>query len=139
MAKPLSPEVLALIPDGIENLVLRCVVCGGALPSSRRAYGDHAGVCHKVRVLYRRYMLSLTRCLGCSHPSTPAEREDFKLWRIARGDLRGRGSKHGGRTKLPVPSTEYPEKTLDKSADVFETPDVALCDIKSDEKTQGVV
>ena len=46
MAKPLAPEVLALIPSGIEKLVLRCVVCGGPLPSSRRTVGDHAGACH---------------------------------------------------------------------------------------------
>ena len=105
MAKPLAPEVLALIPSGIENLVLRCTVCGLPLPSARRTVGDHAGACHTVRRLYRRYMTQLTKCLGCSHPSTPAERAEFKQWRLSRGDLKGLGSRHGGRTKKANIST----------------------------------
>jgi hypothetical protein len=89
----------------IDNLVLRCVVCGGPLPSSRRAYGDHAGACHKVRTLYRRHIIQLTRCLACLHPATPDEREAFKQWRVSRGDLRGRGNRMGGRTKKANIST----------------------------------
>ena len=99
MPKPLAAEVLALIPEGIGKLVLRCVVCGGPLPSSRRTVGDHAGACHKVRTLYRRYVIQLTKCIACLHPSTPEGREAFKQWRVSRGDLRGRGNRQGGRRK----------------------------------------
>jgi hypothetical protein len=116
MAKPLPPEVLALVPNGIENLVLRCVVCGDSLPPSRRTIGDHAGPCHKVRVLYRRYIIQLTKCIACLHPSTPKEREEYKQWRKSRGDLR---EKCGKPKKI---NTEIPEKALDKSVDVFATP-----------------
>ena len=93
MPKPLPPEVLALIPDGIENLILRCVVCGLPLPASRRSVGDHAGPCHKVRVLHRRYMIQRMKCISCLHPATPAEREEFRAWRRKRGDLRARGGR----------------------------------------------
>lgn len=101
MRKPLSEEVLALIPDGIENFVLSCTVCRLPLPSSRRTVGDHAGACHKVRVLLRRYQIRLKRCIACLHPSTPAEREDFKAWRRSRGQLRASG---GRPKKSPLPA-----------------------------------
>lgn len=93
MRKPLPPEVLALIPDGIEKLVLRCTVCAEPLPDSRRAVGDHAGACHKVRVLHRRYSIQRRKCISCLHPATPAEREAFKQWRRERGDIRARGGR----------------------------------------------
>jgi hypothetical protein len=123
--KTLAPEVLALVPNGIENLVLRCVICGEALPPSRRTIGDHTGACHKVRVMYRRYCISLTKCITCLHPSTPEQRKEFNEWRKSRGDLRSGPGK--------------PRKPLDKPEDVSGTPDVALCDAKNDEKPQGIV
>jgi hypothetical protein len=106
MLKPLAPEVLALIPEGIENLTLSCTVCRGPLPSSRRTVGDHAGACHKVRTLFRRYQIKLKHCIACLHPSTPAEREEFKAWRRARGQLRATG---GRPAKSRVPSPERKE------------------------------
>ena len=112
MAKPLAPEVLALIPSGIEKLVLRCVVCGGPLPSSRRTVGDHAGACHKVRTLYRRYVIQLTKCIACLHPATPEEREEFKQWRVSRGDLRGRGNRQGGRRRRIDHKQPRPEQIM---------------------------
>jgi hypothetical protein len=93
MRKPLAPEILALIPDGIEKLTLRCVVCGEGLPSSRRTVGDHAGACHKVRVLHRRFRIQQAKCIACLHPSTPEERAEFKAWRRARGDIALRGGR----------------------------------------------
>lgn len=124
MAKPLPPEVLALIPNGIENIVLRCTVCGEPLPASRRTVGDHAGACHKVRVLHRRYMIQMAKCISCLHPSTPEEREAYKRWRKGRGDLR----ETGGR----------PKKALDKPKDDLGTPDIALCGAKDTEKPQDI-
>jgi hypothetical protein len=109
MKKPLPPEVLALIPDGIENLVLSCTVCREPLPISRRAVGDHAGACHKVRVLHRKYAIRLARCISCLHPSTPEERELFKAWRRSRGELR----EHGGRPKRAPKS---PTEAIDTEA-----------------------
>lgn len=125
MRKPLPPEVLALIPNGIESLILRCMICGEALPNSRRAIGDHAGACHKVRVLHRRYMVNLTKCIACLHPATAEEREEYRRWRKHRGDT----GERPGRQK----------KVLDKLPSRFDTPDIALCDVKSDEKPQGIV
>jgi hypothetical protein len=122
MAKQLPEEVLALIPTGIENLVLRCTVCGGPLPASRRSIGDHAGACHKVRVLHRRYMIQLSKCISCLHPSTPEQREEFKAWRKSRGDIREKGGR--------------PKKSLDKESADFRTPDIALCDTKQPETPQ---
>jgi hypothetical protein len=147
MAKPLPAEVLALIPNGIENLTLRCVICGEALPSSRRTIGDHAGACHKVRVLYRRFIIQLTKCISCLHPATPEEREEFKRWRHERGDLRGRGSRNGGRRKRFTTETQScgenqrpePEKTLDKGDDDLATPSVVVEAHPFAEKAQGIV
>ena len=110
MRKPLPPEVLALIPDGIENLVLGCVVCRGPLPASRRAVGDHAGACHRVRVLHRRFMIQSTKCISCLHPATAAERELFKEWRRARGDIRARGGRPAkAAAGVQVPGAREPE------------------------------
>jgi hypothetical protein len=133
MAKPLPPEVLALVPNGIENLVLRCVVCGDSLPPSRRTIGDHAGPCHKVRVLYRRYIIQLTKCIACLHPSTPKEREEYKQWRKSRGDLR---EKCGKPKKI---NTEIPEKALDKSVDVFATPPTVVSRFDEVDLPQDIV
>jgi len=119
MHKPLPPEVLALIPEGIENLVLSCTVCRLPLPSARRTVGDHAGACHRVRVLFRRHAIKLARCIACLHPSTPAERAEFKLWRKARGDIRERGgrpAKAVASGPLPVASGEEAPNSATVSA-----------------------
>ena len=127
MPKPLAAEVLALIPEGIEKLVLRCVVCGGPLPSSRRTVGDHAGACHKVRRLYRRYVIQLTKCIACLHPATPEEREEFKQWRVSRGDLRGRGNRQGGRRRqVPDLPRHNPAMQVDTEA-----ADSVACEVSS--------
>lgn len=122
MAKLLDPEILALVPNGIENVVLYCTVCKGELPTNRRAYGHHAGVCHKVVIMHRRYVISLTKCISCLHPSTPQERADFNSWRKSRGDRNQRG----GRVK----GQKYSKKPLDNPEADLPTPDIALCEIK---------
>jgi hypothetical protein len=107
VAKILSAEMLALIPNGIENLTLVCTVCRGDLPNNRRAYGHHAGDCHKIATLHRRYVLRLTRCISCLHPATPAERADFKAWRRSRGELNERSGRRKGQIySKPLPQSE---------------------------------
>lgn len=118
MPKALPPEIQVLVPNGIENLTLYCTVCRDPLPASRRKHGHHAGACHRVAVMYRRYVMSLTRCITCLHPSTPEERADFKLWRQDRGRRKGRG-----RPKNPLDKPETPETPR-------EPQDTALCDAK---------
>ena len=113
MSKPLPPEVLELIPEGIENLVLSCTVCRLPLPSARRTVGDHAGACHKVRTLYRRLMIQQARCMACLHPSTPAERVEFRRWRKDRGDIRERGGRPKRLPASPVRLAEAESRELD--------------------------
>jgi hypothetical protein len=139
MAKPLPPEVLALIPNGMEHLVLCCTVCRGELPNNRRAYGHHAGACHKVVMLHRRYVLSLTKCPSCLHPASPEERAEFSAWRRARGERGERGGRVPGKEYANYPkkgdakarrdaekTRRKREKGLDKSQDDFGTPDIVV-------------
>lgn len=109
-AKPLAPEVLELIPNGIENLTLYCVVCRQPLPSSRRTIGDHAGACHKVRTLLRRHQIAQTKCISCLHPSTPKERDNYRKWRKAIGERNERGGRVKGK--------DYSKKPLDSADEI---------------------
>lgn len=91
MKKPLTPEVLALIPEGIENFIPHCVVCTAELSgrrrkNSRRPYCSQP--CHAVWMLYKKYLIYSSKCISCWHPSTPAERLLFREWRKAQGKLR---------------------------------------------------
>ena len=90
-AKPPSPEVAALIPDGIDKFVPRCVVCTKPVPANRargRSKDTCGPDCHAVLRLYRKFTVQTSKCIACYHPSTEAERLDFKRWRQARGKLR---------------------------------------------------
>ena len=90
-AKPLSPEVAALIPDGIDKFVPHCIVCTKPVPENRargRSKDTCSPPCHAVRQLYRKFVIQTSKCLACYHPASPAERAEFKEWRKARGDLR---------------------------------------------------
>lgn len=131
MPKVIPPEVLALAPNGFEHFFLRCVVCGLELPSSRRAYGHHAGACSKTYKLFCRFLISRKKCLACQQPATPEERAEFKAWRRSRGDIGDRPGKVKGK--------KYPKKTLDNPEGDSGTPDIALCDAKEREKPQGIV
>lgn len=84
-----------LIPEGgIEKLVPGCEVCRGDIPM-RRLSGRNAintrhtcsARCETVRKQHMRWLSSTRMCLNCKHPSTPKEREEFKAWRKARGDV----------------------------------------------------
>lgn len=121
--KELSPEILALIPDGIENFVPRCIVCTAPVPPSRargRSKDTCSSLCHTVRQMYRKWVVQTSKCLACHHPSTPAERADFNEWRKLRGDLR----RKSGRPAI--------EKSLDNANAVSPTPEIALCDAKQE-------
>jgi hypothetical protein len=94
MPRSLSPEALALIPNGIENFVPCCIVCGLPVPLSRargRSKDTCSKACHSIRQAYRKHVLITSKCLACYHPSTPEEREDFRKWRRSRGDVQAKG------------------------------------------------
>lgn len=126
--KPLSPEVLALIPNGIESVVLHCLICTRELPRSRRRHGTclpGERACQKVLTMFRRHSLQITKCVACLHPATPGEREQFKAWRRESGQLRKKGRPGH-------------KKTLDNANGSSDTPDIALCDPKQPEKLLGI-
>jgi hypothetical protein len=85
----------ALIPNGIEGFIPRCVVCGEPVPLKRargRSKDTCGAECHAVLREYRAWVIRSSRCPACYHPSTPEERADFVAWRKARGDRKaGRG------------------------------------------------
>lgn len=90
-----QPQINPLIPNGIENLTLRCVVCTNEVPK-KRARGrskDTCGTeCNKILRDYRKWVIRSSHCPTCYHPSTPEERKLFLQWRKSRGDRReGRG------------------------------------------------
>lgn len=126
-AKPLSPEVLALIPNGIENFVPRCIVCTNPVPPKRargRSKDTCCQTCQIVRQLYRKWVLVSSKCVACFHPSTPAERQNFIEWRKERGEIR---------RKMGRPTAK---KALDKPESVSGTPDIAISDQAEAEKPQ---
>jgi hypothetical protein len=113
MPKSLAPEVLALIPDGIQEFIPRCVVCTSAVPSNRRSgITRHtcSPPCQKVWTLFRGYLLSTRKCVACLHPATPGERAEYREWRRSRGDLRQKKGRPTG------------QKNLDKALAVSGTP-----------------
>ena len=65
MRKPLSEEVLALIPDGIENFILSCTVCRLPLPSSRRTVDLERSVVRVLTVFFGRLNAAEFVGLGC--------------------------------------------------------------------------
>jgi len=60
-----------------------CVVCGKEVPSDRKK--RRSVTCseehQKIRTNYLRERKELKKCKYCNQPSTPEEREEFKLWR----------------------------------------------------------
>lgn len=89
---PITVEwINPLIPNGIENLQLRCVICGEFVPAKRatsRSKFTCSPECRAVLLQFQKYQLQKKCCPACYHPSTPQEREEFKKWRKARGDVR---------------------------------------------------
>ena len=79
-----------LVPDGVEALVPKCVVCSSPIPKGRANIKTRytckpaCALAMKAKTLQLR---QLRECVACRHPSTPKEREEFEQWRRHRGDL----------------------------------------------------
>jgi hypothetical protein len=67
----------------LDDVEVRCVVCGDPVPVERKRRRSitctdaHA----KTRNNYLRARAEARKCRYCGQPSSPAEREAFKLWR----------------------------------------------------------
>ena len=76
-------------PFDPSTLTLKCVICSAEVPE-RRARGRSKDTCspecHAKLRKFRKWVLVSSRCPSCYHPSTPAERKEFLLWRKHRGD-----------------------------------------------------
>jgi len=86
-AQPVNP----LIPEGIENLVLSCVICKGPVPARRassRSKDTCGAACNQILRKFRKWKLETSHCPACYHPSTPEQRKEFIQWRKWRGDRR---------------------------------------------------
>jgi len=86
-AQPVNP----LIPDGIEKLVLSCVICKGPVPARRassRSKDTCGAACNQILRKFRKWKLESSHCPACYHPSTPEQRKEFIQWRKWRGDRR---------------------------------------------------
>jgi hypothetical protein len=85
-----------LLPDGIEGLKLRCVICTTEVPARRatsRSKDTCGPECGQVLRDWKKYNILRRRCPTCYHPSSVKEREEFKLWRKSRGEV---GEAHAG-------------------------------------------
>jgi predicted nucleic acid-binding Zn ribbon protein len=75
------------LPTSQRTVALHCQVCHGPIPL--RANVSWAEVCSQnCRNEMRRYrfqILKTQKCPHCYHPSSPAERESWLLWRKSRG------------------------------------------------------
>jgi hypothetical protein len=86
-----------LIPEGLDKFNPKCTVCTAPIPK-RRQHGNPAlggrdacsAACGRILKAKRKMDIINSTCPNCRHPSTPAEREEYKLWRKARGDVRER-------------------------------------------------
>lgn len=69
-----------------EELVLRCIVCSAAIDEKRARRGSH--VCGEKCKNRLDYVIAEFRrerkCPHCLSPSTPEEREEFRIWRTER-------------------------------------------------------
>jgi hypothetical protein len=83
-AEPAEPNKNSQIPP------LYCTVCRAEIEPSRarRQTATCGEKCKddldQIRILQRRR----SRCPKCLHPSTEAEREEYRRWRASRGDIR---------------------------------------------------
>jgi len=92
-----TSSIIDLLPAKIDlaTFVPKCEVCTTPIPI-RRLTGRDAlrtrhtckAACEKVLREADKLRTSLRKCRNCQHPSTPAERDEFRQWRKSRGDLR---------------------------------------------------
>lgn len=96
-------RVPKMTQDELAAFVPRCMVCGDPL-NARRARARKE-TCEKTECgialrQFRRAVVESRKCPACYHPSSPAEREDYKQWRKDRGQMqRRRGNPHGTKPK----------------------------------------
>lgn len=80
----------------MDNFVPSCVVCKHPVPlqdADRRNRETCSAKCAETWRRYRAYLVSQTHCPSCYHPCTPAERADFREWRLARGTLHAKSGR----------------------------------------------
>lgn len=79
-----------LIPNGIEQMHLNCIVCGKEVDAKRAKAGTPkretcSSKCLEAYKIYKNYLSGLRRCPNCYRPSTPRERKLFQEWRRQTG------------------------------------------------------
>ena len=80
-------------PQGFDNFVLKCVVCGKDVPEKRatgRSRDTCSPSCNDIFRAFKNWQSFRRRCPACFHPSTPEERDSWREWRKQRGDRRAK-------------------------------------------------
>lgn len=75
------------IPIEIEP---KCMVCMKTMPLNRARNSDITTCspeCAKIMRSWRAHQKWIKQCPSCLHPSTLEQREEFKRWRMGRGDI----------------------------------------------------
>ncbi len=83
--KPKSPS-----SPTTESDKLLCTICGSQIPEGRdrRQTATCSEPCKDKLDGIRARQRASRRCTHCLHPSTPAQREDFRLWQAERGMIK---------------------------------------------------
>lgn len=70
----------------LDHVKVFCVVDGVEVPDDRKKRRSItcSDACAKIRNVYLREKKELKKCKYCGNPSTPEERDDFRLWRAER-------------------------------------------------------
>lgn len=73
------------------SLTRYCMICREPLSEarSRRPTSTCSEPCKDRMDAQQLEQRRLRKCPHCLHPSTPEEREEFRVWRASRGDVRG--------------------------------------------------
>lgn len=93
-----NEELLALE----ESQTLHCTICQEPIPDARarRQTSTCSEKCKNRLDAIRAHQRASKRCPYCLHPSTPEEREAFRLWRVERGEVRS-ANKYNRDAALP--------------------------------------
>ena len=90
-AAALNPQDSGSIPDFSPKIpILHCTICRAPIEEkrARRQTATCGEPCKDRLDAVRKEQRRNTKCPSCLHPSSPEEREEFRLWRATRGDLR---------------------------------------------------
>lgn len=93
-----------LTKEELAAFAPKCAWCGKEISEERQVRRKRTCSDEHTKHLnqFKRFLQSKIRCSSCGRPSTPAEREDFKAWRAARGEVLksiGRGAPRKTREK----------------------------------------